>query len=672
MKRKIYYLALILGIALFVHSCSDDDSEIEKEQQAINNIVETAQETDALSSLVAALLKADEKGDSDLVGILSGNGPFTVFAPTNEAFATLLGQLEGYNSLDDFTTDEDKEVLATILKYHVVSGIAADSGSLQDGQEITTVQGEKVQIGLNGGVSISDATDVSAAVVLPDVEADNGIVHVIDKVLLPQAIIDALNAEEFGTLVDVVVSTESLSILKDAVIKADLVDILGSEGPFTVFAPTNDAFIALLDVLGDDYNGLDDFDTEEEMQLLKDILLFHVIAGTKVMSTDLAEGEVATAFEGNSIDVIAANDGFVIGDASQAEANIAAPDVMASNGVAHVIDKVLLPQSAIDFVVSMSMKNIVEIAIETDDLSILVSALQHVDAGLVELLAGDGPFTVFAPTNQAFIDLLAALGEDYNGLDDFDTEAEVNLLIKVLKYHVVAGIAAYSTDLSDGMTIEMACEDTISVKLDGGVFIQDATEVYAQVVLPDVEATNGVVHVIDKVLLPQVAVDYAMSLSLKNIVEIAIETDDLSVLVSALQYVDAGLVALLAGEGPFTVFAPTNQAFTDLLGALGNEYNALADFNTEDEIALLVDILKYHVVVGVAAFSGDLVDGSSIETATGDSVMVNLTGGVFIQDATGADAEVVLADVEASNGAVHVINKVLLHQEAVDFAASMH
>ena len=170
--------------------------------------------------------------------------------------------------------------------------------------------------------------------------------------LLPQEAIDFVASLQPSTITDLVVATESLSVLKDAVIKANLAETLASEGPFTVFAPSNDAFVALLDALGDDYNSLDDFDTEAEIALLTNILLYHVIPAN-VLSTDLVAGTVGTALTDNSIEVIDDNGTFVIGDASDANANITAVDIMASNGTVHTIDKVLLPQEAIDFVASL-------------------------------------------------------------------------------------------------------------------------------------------------------------------------------------------------------------------------------------------------------------------------------------------------------------------------------
>ncbi len=462
-------------------------------------------------------------------------------------------------------------------------------------------------------------------------------------------------------IVELAQSESELSNLVAALQQADagLVETLSGNGPLTVFAPSNDAFSDLLDALGDDYNSLSDFDEEAEKDLLRDILLYHVLT-SKVMAADLAEGNVSTALSNNSIEVIASGNAFVLGDASDANTNITAADITASNGVVHLIDKVLLPQSAIDFVSGLNSQNIPELAMATADLSLLVDALVQADADLVATLSGDGPFTVFAPTNTAFASLLDDLGDDYNSLADFDTEAEKELLANILTYHVV-GASALSTDLSDGQEIGTVQGENIIISLEGGVFIDDATEVSAEVILADQMANNGVVHVIDKVLLPQEVLD-----ALKpNVVELAQSVDDLSLLVDALVQADADLVATLSGDGPFTVFAPTNAAFASLLDTLGDQYTSLADFDTEAEKELLAKILTYHVV-GASALSTDLSDGQEIETVQGETVTINLHGGVFIDDATEVNAEVILADQMASNGVAHVINKVLLPQEVLD------
>ncbi|MEQ8421637.1 MAG: fasciclin domain-containing protein, partial [Arenibacter algicola] len=239
MKRiGIYFLALFSSM-FFVLSCSNDDDNDIIDEPTLKTIVETAQDTDILSSLVAALVKADENADSDLVGALSGNGPFTVFAPTNGAFTALLASLDGFDSLSDFDTPEKREILAAILKYHVVVGAAATSSSLSNGQEFTTLQGEKITVRIDGDVYIQDPTETDAKVGPADVMASNGIIHVIDKVLIPQEVLDALNPEPMPNIVELAVDTDFLSLLVGALVQADagLVDLLQTDGPFTVFAP---------------------------------------------------------------------------------------------------------------------------------------------------------------------------------------------------------------------------------------------------------------------------------------------------------------------------------------------------------------------------------------------------------------------------------------------------
>ena len=504
MKRlfKLNALAFMALFSLFILSCNDDDDNVMEEEMSTElNIVGTAQATADLSLLVDALVQAD----ADLVATLSSDGPFTVFAPTNAAFAALLNDLgDDYNSLADFDTADEKELLAKVLTYHVVAGTAAFSGDLSNGMMITTVQGEDVTVNLNGGVFIGDATETDAEVVTADVSTTNGVVHVIDKVLLPQEVLDALSAPT-PNIVETAQATADLSLLVDALIQADadLVATLSGDGPFTVFAPTNDAFVALLAALGDDYNSLEDFDTADEKALLAKVLTYHVVAGTAALSTDLMQDMRIETFQGENVSVDL-NGGVFIGDATDTAAEVVIPDVATSNGVVHVIDKVLLPQEVLNALNPPTL-NIVETAQATPALSLLVDALIQADADLVATLSSEGPFTVFAPTNEAFEALLNTLG--YANLSEFDTADEKALLAKVLTYHVVAGTAAYATNLTDGMMIETVQGENVTVSLSGGVFIGDATDSDAQVVIANVATTNGAVHVIDKVLLPQEVLD---------------------------------------------------------------------------------------------------------------------------------------------------------------------
>ncbi len=481
-----------------------------------------------------------------------------------------------------------------------------------------------------------------------------------DPVVIPPMIEEEMTPT--SNIVELAVASESLAQLEAAVIKADLVGTLSGTGPFTVFAPTDDAFVALLGALGDDYNSLDDFDTEGEIALLKDILLYHVVAA-EVKAADLSAGDVATALADNSVSVIANGGSFVIGDASAVDANITTTDIGATNGVVHLIDKVLLPQAAVDFVASL--QDLVDVASSNPDFSVLVEAVVKTD--LAATLQSEGPFTVFAPTNEAFVALLGSLGSNYNSLEDFDTEGEIELLKNILLYHVVPGQVG-SADLAAGDVATAFPENSITVIADGDTFtLGDASEVNAGITATDVAANNGVIHVIDKVLLPQAAADFAGSLV--DIVGIASGDDNFSVLVDAVVKTD--LVETLTSEGPFTVFAPTNEAFTALLNALGNDYNSLDDFDTEGEIELLKNILLYHVVPSQVK-SLDLAAGDVGTAFTDNSISVIMSGDTFvIGDASEVDANLSTIDLEATNGVVHVIDKVMLPQAAIDFVNSL-
>jgi transforming growth factor-beta-induced protein len=219
----------------------------------------------------------------------------------------------------------------------------------------------------------------------------------------------------------------------------------------------------------------------------------------------------------------------------------------------------------------------------------LVAALTHAD--LVATLQGDGPFTVFAPTDAAF----AAAGID---LADFDTDEENATLSDILLYHVYSGSVA-AADVTDGLTVAMVNGDdaTFAVAADGTVSIGDA-----KVTTADVQASNGIIHVIDAVLTPPAD---APTL---DIPATAQSTGVHTALVAALT--QANLVSALQADGPFTVFAPTDAAFT----AAGID---LSTFDTPEENATLADILTYHVYSG-AVPSSAVTDGLAVNMLNGD------------------------------------------------------
>jgi len=430
------------------------------------NVVQIAQGIGDFSILVDAVVAAG------LAETLSGPGPFTVFAPTNAAFAALLAEL-------GVTTEQllaDKALLTSVLTYHVVPGRVL-AGDITEGAMPTTVQGQKFTLSLAGGPNITDANGRKSNIVATNVQAANGVIHVIDTVILPKA--DTPPPPAGPNIVQVAQSLPDFSILVEAVVAAGLADTLSSAGPFTVFAPSNAAFAALLGELGVTKEAL-----LANKPLLTAVLTYHVLPG-KVLAADITEGLQAASVQGQVFTLGLAG-GASITDAQGRKANIVATDVAASNGVIHVIDKVILPQT----------KNIVEIAASLPDFSILVEAV--LAAELQGVLSGSGPFTVFAPTNAAFAALLTELK-----LTKAELLANKPLLTAVLTYHVLPA-KVLAKDVTDGATPTTVQGQTFTLnKAGSSLHILDARHRGANVVATDVQAANGVIHVIDKVLLPK-------------------------------------------------------------------------------------------------------------------------------------------------------------------------
>jgi uncharacterized surface protein with fasciclin (FAS1) repeats len=280
------------------------------------------------------------------------------------------------------------------------------------------------------------------------------------------------------TVLGVAKKDAQFSVLVEAVQAAGLESTLDGVGPFTVFAPTNNAFTGLLVELG-----LTKPQLLADRTLLTSVLTYHVLPA-KVEKAGVPLGKAVTTVQGGFIKVESAAGGVLtIQDGRNRNAMIAATDAAASNGVVHVIDKVLLPAN----------RNIVQTAQSLADFSVLVEAV--VAANLVGALSGSGPLTVFAPTNAAFTDLLARLGQTKTQL-----LANTSLLTSVLRYHVV-NARVLKADVPIGAAIS-TLEPMKTFTVDGTLVITDARGNKAKIVNTDVFASNGVIHVIDKVILP--------------------------------------------------------------------------------------------------------------------------------------------------------------------------
>lgn len=282
------------------------------------------------------------------------------------------------------------------------------------------------------------------------------------------------------------------------------------------------------------------------------------------------------------------------------------------------------------------VQNIAEIASATENLSSLVAALDAAD--LVSTLEGTGPFTVFAPTNAAFDKFLSDNG--FSGVSDVPVDVLKNILLN----HVVGG-KNISTGLSTGYVESSAIGaggNTMNmyISTDGGVTINGGSKVTTA----DIDASNGVVHVVDAVI------------GLPTVVTFATADPTFGTLVTALTRESLGVdyVGTLSGAGPFTVFAPTNDAFGDLLTELGA--SGLGDIDD----ATLNAVLQYHVVNGANVRSTDLTDGQTVSTFGGDEFTIDLSDGARIIDANDRNTQIIVTDVQANNGVIHVVSQVLL------------
>jgi uncharacterized surface protein with fasciclin (FAS1) repeats len=278
-------------------------------------------------------------------------------------------------------------------------------------------------------------------------------------------------------------------------------------------------------------------------------------------------------------------------------------------------------------------RNIVQVAQNDSRFSILVEAVQT--AGLTDTLSAPGPATVFAPTNDAFAALLAELGVTKEQL-----LANKPLLTAVLQYHVVAGqVPSSAVPLNKAINPVGGGFFKID-KVGDGLVITDGRNRTSKIVQADIAASNGVIHAIDKVLLP----------ANRNIVQTAIATPDFSILVEAVTA--AALGETLSAPGPYTVFAPTNAAFASLLTELGLSKEQLLANKP-----LLTKVLTYHVVPGLV-LKGSVPINTPIKTVEGETFTV--IPSLAVVDQRGRQSNIVATDVLASNGVIHVLDKVIL------------
>ncbi len=430
-------------------------------------------------------------------------------------------------------------------------------------------------------------------------------------------------------IVEIALGTPELSALVSALQAADgdLVTLLQGDGPFTVLAPTNAAFVTFLAQNG--FNSLDDVPTD----VLAEILLNHVI------SADITSGDLAASGAGYaSTNASGAGDNNISIYFNTANGvrfnNVSAvtdggADIDASNGTIHIVDAVI------------PIPSIVSHAAANADFSSLVVALGLADGNLIDVLSGDGPFTVLAPDNAAFETFL-----DGTPIGNINTTALSQLLLNhvigdaVSSSTLVAAGAGYTKSSTTGPgdnPLSLYYNTSEGVKFNGISTVTSA----------DIVGSNGIIHAVDTVI------------DIPTVVTFAAADPNFTTLVEALTTLTPGtdFVNILSrtegsnadGINPdFTVFAPTNDAFT-----------ALGDLPGE---VALTQVLLHHVVSEANLASSALNDGDNVATTLeGDDITVTVIGNpVIVTDGSGNEAGIIATDVQAGNGVIHVLDSVLL------------
>ncbi|WP_440873898.1 fasciclin domain-containing protein [Thalassotalea sp. PLHSN55] len=584
---------VITSVSLFLlQACNDNDNDDVVETPTppveMTSIVDAAVANGGFTTLVAALQATGLDATLD-----DTSKSYTVFAPTDAAFA-LLGQ----KTIDALLADTD--TLSNILLYHVLSSeVNAAAAIASAGTTVETANGDSVGLSLSGEMLLVN----TATVTMTDIETDNGIIHVIDAVLLPPAM-----AEEMPTMniVETAIAAGNFTTLV-ATLQATGLDaaLADPESSFTVFAPTDAAFAAI--------NAATISSLLENTDTLSSILLQHVVEGEVPAVTAFSlNGQSAQTLSEVMLELFIdpKNDTLNI-----AGATITSTDIKTSNGIIHVIDTVIIDQVALPEPES----TIVDIAVAAGTFDTLVAALQATELDSV-LANADGNFTVFAPTDEAF----ALLGADTIAALLADTDTLSNILL----YHVISGASvlqdgALNLAKSDMPMATMANEQMATVSLSDSQLYVNKSAVSST----NIMANNGVIHVLDQVILPPaMAADSSMTIA-----DVAAADERFTTLVSALTA--ANLVGTLDDENAqFTVFAPTNDAFAKIDSSVLESLLA-------DTIAL-TNILLTHVVSGaqVNSLSAFGALNTDIETASEDSISLNLVN--FIQTMNGDNDEV--------------------------------
>ncbi|MCB0648009.1 MAG: fasciclin domain-containing protein [Saprospiraceae bacterium] len=533
--------------------------------------------------------------DDDLI---NSPVPLTIYAPTDAAFTTL-----GPYKLISILSNPEEEIGA-LLGRHVVIG-KFTAANIMDGQQMLTITSELLTVGLTNGVYTVNGVEVITA----DIPASNGVLNIVHEFINPTA--------TGNTIADIITTSPDHQAIASILSTSGLEDDLRGEGPFTVFAPTDAAI-----------NALDPLFVQElladQAGKLRSLLLYHITFGN-FTSSSLTNNQEILMSNGQRVTITFDGDIMMVNNIP-----VTVKDIIADNGVVHSIDTVLIPE--LD-----ESNTILDIVARSPQHTILFASIAL--NGLDESLRSEGPITLFAPTNAAFEAMPQGLIED--------------ILLggnsaKVLLRHITNG-KVYSDSLEDFSSIVM---------LDGSEFIiyrnQDKLSIaeiiggdlvypLANITVKDIEADNGIVHVIDAVISP--IQNYTLYQSLVQ---------------SSNHRILQGLVNLLgmkedldSPDASLTLFAPTDDAFSKLP-------QEVIDTILNSDLDQVATILGYHVVPTPLSLS-ELTEGFSFKSITNADLRVYKFGNVTYIN----NAKIIQGDILTNNGILHVLDDVILTPDVV-------
>lgn len=573
-RKRLSALAILIGASL---GCGAGLDEPEPSGMDVEPLDAGPSETGGPASKlneVALQLGLTEWLDAltraSLTETLSGPGPWTAFVPANSALRNLAPD------------DLEPALLANLLLHHLVEGESTRASILRSG-ELSTQAGTTLTLDASTEPVLIGGAALSATY---DAKATNGILHVIDDVMLPPRI-DAF-----------VRASPELSSLAAAAERSssEVGRYFAGSDAITVFAPINSAFEGI------------DVDALSQTRL-DEILRNHILTG-QILSRDLADGQILSTTRGGTLSVRIDQDGrlHLVGS-DGGVARVLTPNLRLRNGTLHLIDAVLDPGPPIT-------NNLGQAAQEAG-LSALTAAAT---GGFEELLRASGAWTLFGPTDEAFMAARSLIPSDSE------------LVANVLLHHLVPGTLSSATVLSSPSLLT-AAKTTLTV--DPGA--NPPTVGGGQLADPlDSAATNGVLHVVDRVLIPP---------TIQGLIE---AEEQLSTLTLAAAGANSEVGNALGGSAAITVFAPVNSAFDRVdVGALRMEPDRLTD------------ILGYHIANG-QRLASDLSDGLILTMSTGAPLTVSVDGDrVTLSDGLGGTATVLNTDTRVLNGVVHLIDGVL-------------